>query len=44
MIAVSKPCKAMMGLVQEGEETIEEGREKEPLAADLALIAAAPAG
>jgi len=39
--AQPKPCKAMMGLVQEGEETIEEGREKEPLAADLALIAAA---
>jgi Mn-containing catalase len=36
-----KACKAMMGLVEEGEETIEEGREKELLAADLALIAAA---
>ena len=31
----------MMGLIEEGEETIEEGAEKEPLAADLALIAAA---
>jgi Mn-containing catalase len=39
--AQPKPCKAMMGLVKEGEETIEEGNEKEPLAADLALIAAA---
>lgn len=39
--AKPKPCKAMMGLVEEGKETIEEGREKEPLAADLALIAAA---
>lgn len=39
--AQPKPCKAMMGLVKEGEETIEEGSEKEPLAADLALIAAA---
>ena len=39
--AQSKPCKAMMGLVEEGKETIEEGREKEPLAADLALITAA---
>lgn len=39
--AEPKPCKAMMGLVAEGEETIEEGRNKEPLAADLALIAAA---
>lgn len=36
-----KPCKAMMGLVEEGSETIEEGGKKEPLAADLALIAAA---
>src|ERR1700689_4990695 len=39
--AKPKPCKAMMGLVEEGKETIEEAREKEPLAADLALIAAA---
>src|SRR6202046_2720526 len=36
--AQPKPCKAMMGLVEEGKETIEEGQEKEPLAADLALI------
>lgn len=39
--AQPKPCKAMMGLVEEGSETIEEGRDKEPLAADLALITAA---
>ena len=39
--AEAKPCKAMMGLIAEGKETIEEGAEKEPLAADLALIAAA---
>jgi Mn-containing catalase len=39
--AEPKPCKAMMGLVAEGEETIEEGRDKEPMSADLALIAAA---
>jgi len=39
--AVPKPCKAMMGLIEEGKETIEEGADKEPLAADLALIAAA---
>src|ERR1700734_4257186 len=39
--AQPKPCKAMMGLVEEGAETIEEGQEKEPLAADLALITAA---
>jgi Mn-containing catalase len=39
--AQPKPCKAMMGLVEEGAETIEEGQQKEPLAADLALITAA---
>ena len=39
--AEPKPCKAMMGLIEDGKETIEEGSEKEPLAADLALIAAA---
>jgi len=39
--AQPKPCKAMMGLVEEGTETIDEGKEKEPLAADLALITAA---
>ena len=39
--AQPKPCKAMMGLIEEGEETITEGEEKSPLAADLALIAAA---
>ena len=39
--AEAKPCKAMMGLVAEGEETIKEGAEKEPMTADLALIAAA---
>lgn len=37
----AKPCKAMTGLIEEGEETIEEGGEKEELAADLALITAA---
>jgi Mn-containing catalase len=39
--AQPKPCKAMMGLVEEGKETIEEGREKEAFTADLSLIAAA---
>ncbi len=39
--AKAKPCKAMEGLVAEGEETIAEGKEKEQLAADLALITAA---
>jgi len=39
--AQAKPCKAMEGLVAEGEETIEEGKQKEELSADLALITAA---
>jgi len=39
--AQAKPCKAMEGLVAEGEETIAEGKEKEELSADLALITAA---
>ncbi len=39
--AQPKPCKAMMGLVAEGEETIEEGAGKEPLFADIALVASA---
>jgi Mn-containing catalase len=39
--AEPKPCKAMMGLIEEGKETIGEGGDKEPIAADLALIAAA---
>lgn len=39
--AQAKPCKAMEGLVAEGEETIEEGAAKDELAADLALITAA---
>jgi Mn-containing catalase len=39
--AEPKPCKGMTGLIQEGEERIGESSEKEPLAADLALIAAA---
>lgn len=39
--AEPKPCRAMMGLVEEGEETIEEGSGKDELAADLALITAA---
>jgi Mn-containing catalase len=39
--AESKTCKAMKGLVEEGQETIEEGEDKDELTADLALIAAA---
>ena len=36
-----KPCKGMAGLVEEGEEVMEEGKELDDAAADLALIAAA---
>jgi Mn-containing catalase len=39
--AKPKPCKGMQGLVDEGSEVIEEGEEKDTVAADLALIAAA---
>jgi Mn-containing catalase len=39
--AQAKPCKGMVGLLEEGTETIEENAEKEGLASDLALIAAA---
>ena len=39
--AKSKPCKGMAGLLEEGEEVIEEGQEKDDVAADLSLIAAA---
>jgi Mn-containing catalase len=39
--AEAKPCKAMAGLVAEGEETIQEGKAKDELDSDLALITAA---
>jgi len=39
--AQAKPCKAMMGLVQEGQEKIDESTDKDELAADLSLITAA---
>jgi len=39
--ATSKPCKGMAGLLDEGNEVIEEGEEKDDIAADLAVIAAA---
>lgn len=39
--AKAKPCKAMLGLVTEGKETIDEGKSKEKTVADLALIVAA---
>jgi Mn-containing catalase len=37
----AKPCKGMMGLLEEGEEVMIEGKKMEPGGADLALIAAA---
>jgi Mn-containing catalase len=37
----AKPCKGMMGLVEEGQEVMKEGEEKDAAAADLALIGAA---
>jgi Mn-containing catalase len=39
--ARTKPCKGMMGLVEEGQEVMKEGEEKEDALADLALIGAA---
>jgi Mn-containing catalase len=39
--ARAKPCKGMAGLVDEGQEVMAEGKEKEDAAADLALIGAA---
>jgi Mn-containing catalase len=38
--AKAKPCKGMAGLIEEGQEVIEEGEQKDDVAADLALIAA----
>src|SRR5271154_3779307 len=37
----AKPCKAMQGLVAEGQETIADGKEEDNDIADLALITAA---
>jgi len=39
--AKAKPCKGMAGLIEEGDEVMQEGEDLEPAAADLALIAAA---
>jgi Mn-containing catalase len=39
--AEPKPCRAMMGLIEEAQEHIEDGEEKEEIAADLALITSA---
>ena len=37
----AKPCKGMMGLVEEGEEIVTQSEDKEDAAADLAVIGAA---
>jgi Mn-containing catalase len=39
--ARAKPCKGMAGLVEEGDEVMSEGADKDDAAADLALIGAA---
>ncbi len=39
--AKPKPCKGMAGLLEEGEEVIEEGEQKDAASSDLALIASA---
>jgi Mn-containing catalase len=39
--ARAKPCKGMMGLLEEGEEIMSAGKKMEPAGADLALIGAA---
>jgi Mn-containing catalase len=41
MKASAKPCRGMEGLLTEGQEIIEEGQDKDDVAADLALIGAA---
>jgi Mn-containing catalase len=39
--ARAKPCRGMMGLIEEGQEVMNEAEKKEDAAADLALIGAA---
>ena len=39
--ARAKPCKGMMGLVEEGQEVMKKGEKQEDALADLALIGAA---
>jgi Mn-containing catalase len=41
LTAKAKPCKGMQGIVEEGQEVIDESADKEDAAADLALIGAA---
>ena len=39
--AQPKPCMAMKGLIEEAEETIEEGKDKDDFTSDIALVASA---
>jgi Mn-containing catalase len=39
--AKAKPCRGMAGLIEEGQEVMDEGERKDEVSADLALIAAA---
>jgi Mn-containing catalase len=39
--AQAKPCKGMKGIIEEGEETLDENEDEEQFVSDLALIAAA---
>jgi Mn-containing catalase len=39
--ARAKPCKGMMGIIEDGQEVIDEGKRKDDASADLALIGAA---
>jgi Mn-containing catalase len=39
--ARAKPCKGMMGIIEEGQEVMEEIKKKDDASADLALIGAA---
>ena len=39
--AKAKPCRGMQGLVEEGQEIMAEGKEKDEILADLALVASA---
>jgi Mn-containing catalase len=41
MAARTKPCKGMMGIVEEGQELMDESKNKDDATADLALIGAA---
>jgi Mn-containing catalase len=41
VVGKAKPCRGMAGLLEEGNDVIEEGDDKDDVAADLALIAAA---